>query len=167
MPYAHKRQVKVAYVIPARVRGRPHPNPPPEGEGICHTPSKGSTKHSVAAFVVGMVVESFKHLLVTAPDFHQQFMAHILHFSAQATNFNPQFSNLSVQRIHPVGDRPIQYKLPPIRLITATTATTMAAVFVASNFVEVAFIGNCPYCPFYLVGEQGGNGRLRPARRIR
>ena len=22
-----------------RVRGRPHPNPPPEGEGICHTPS--------------------------------------------------------------------------------------------------------------------------------
>ena len=40
MPYAHKRQAKVAYVIPARVRGRPHPNPPPEGEGICHTPSK-------------------------------------------------------------------------------------------------------------------------------
>ncbi len=26
--------------VPARVKGRPHPNPLPPGEGICHTPSK-------------------------------------------------------------------------------------------------------------------------------
>ena len=29
-----------ATVLSANTRGRPHPNPPPEGEGICHTPSK-------------------------------------------------------------------------------------------------------------------------------
>ena len=44
MPYAHKRQAKVAYVIPARVRGRPHPNPPPRERGFVTHPLRNYLK---------------------------------------------------------------------------------------------------------------------------
>ena len=36
----NKRSAGIAFTVPEKTGGRPHPNPLPEGEGICHTGSK-------------------------------------------------------------------------------------------------------------------------------
>ena len=42
MALGRKREARTALFITAKEVGRPHPNPPPEGERVCHTPSKKS-----------------------------------------------------------------------------------------------------------------------------
>ena len=46
MTYAREKWVRAAFIIPAKTGGRPYPNPPPEGEGIWHTPSLRLSRES-------------------------------------------------------------------------------------------------------------------------